>query len=541
VFQSVTLEGWSEIMVFVQKTFNVLSLFYFIPLVFIGAFFLLNLTLVVIKSKFSEEHEANKQRKRHRKYILKKISKEEQKKQQEAKVAFKKIRIKNRKIHAMKLQRRDSDNSKAESRHRKNLAKLRGNNIEAIGLDDSISKVTKDQKPESRVMTAKSLAGGNKKMRPLHAISGLHKKPKQNAMGDPITEELSNSELSMVNQNNIFYPSNLSAGGAESLNGVTKEVNVLYLKKGKKLKMEGMYGISKMQMGDGENDFGSHSDLLEAIEISGDDDQVDIGGDDVVGLKDSEVMFPLDSSLSESSKKGKKNSDSKTKAGNDKNGDGKDKDPFCISDSSYEFEEDASKLSPDKIKSNMEKKNTNYFTGTNKSSIENDVKNTAKNFLQKMGSLTRIDNGAKIKSTKISARIEGSNFGNPTVSVKNPVLKNFDIKSLLFSHLMKKAETVKKSSLFGSEAEENEETEEKNKNEDKSKIEEDIKDMEADKIVVVKKGMKIRVKGELDFDANRKTALEDILQKREPTEEIPHHPHHQKEEIKIQKTTLPPY
>ncbi len=33
---------------------------YFIPLVFIGAFFLLNLTLAVIKSKFSEEHQKKK-------------------------------------------------------------------------------------------------------------------------------------------------------------------------------------------------------------------------------------------------------------------------------------------------------------------------------------------------------------------------------------------------------------------------------------------------------------------------------------------------
>lgn len=31
---------------------------YFIPIVFIGAWFLLNLTLAVIKSKFSEEHKA---------------------------------------------------------------------------------------------------------------------------------------------------------------------------------------------------------------------------------------------------------------------------------------------------------------------------------------------------------------------------------------------------------------------------------------------------------------------------------------------------
>ena len=32
-----------------------------IPLVFIGAFFLLNLTLAVIKSKFSEEHQKKNQ------------------------------------------------------------------------------------------------------------------------------------------------------------------------------------------------------------------------------------------------------------------------------------------------------------------------------------------------------------------------------------------------------------------------------------------------------------------------------------------------
>jgi|JI10StandDraft_1071094.scaffolds.fasta_scaffold22793_7 hypothetical protein len=53
VFTSVTLEGWSEMMVMLQKTFNVLSVLYFIPLVFIGAWFLLNLTLAVIKATFT--------------------------------------------------------------------------------------------------------------------------------------------------------------------------------------------------------------------------------------------------------------------------------------------------------------------------------------------------------------------------------------------------------------------------------------------------------------------------------------------------------
>jgi hypothetical protein len=51
IFQCVTLEGWSEIMIMLQKAFNFFSFLFFIPLVFIGAFFLLNLTLAVIKSR----------------------------------------------------------------------------------------------------------------------------------------------------------------------------------------------------------------------------------------------------------------------------------------------------------------------------------------------------------------------------------------------------------------------------------------------------------------------------------------------------------
>jgi len=58
IFQSVTLEGWSVIMQMVWETYTPFSFIFFIPLVFIGAFFLLNLTLAVIKSKFSEAHDA---------------------------------------------------------------------------------------------------------------------------------------------------------------------------------------------------------------------------------------------------------------------------------------------------------------------------------------------------------------------------------------------------------------------------------------------------------------------------------------------------
>jgi len=53
VFQVVTLEGWSNIMVVLQKTFSPFVVVYFIFLIFIGTFFLLNLTLAVIKTEFT--------------------------------------------------------------------------------------------------------------------------------------------------------------------------------------------------------------------------------------------------------------------------------------------------------------------------------------------------------------------------------------------------------------------------------------------------------------------------------------------------------
>jgi hypothetical protein len=56
IFQSVTLEGWTDIMQMITWSYTFLAFLFFIPLVFIGAFFLLNLTLAVIKSKFTKEH-----------------------------------------------------------------------------------------------------------------------------------------------------------------------------------------------------------------------------------------------------------------------------------------------------------------------------------------------------------------------------------------------------------------------------------------------------------------------------------------------------
>ena len=57
VFQSVTLEGWSDLMVQMEQVFVPVVIYLFmIPLVFIGAFFLLNLTLAVINSSFNETH-----------------------------------------------------------------------------------------------------------------------------------------------------------------------------------------------------------------------------------------------------------------------------------------------------------------------------------------------------------------------------------------------------------------------------------------------------------------------------------------------------
>jgi hypothetical protein len=61
VFQCITLEGWSDIQAMMQRTFGDVVVFLFILMVLSGAFFLLNLLLAVINSKFTEAHNEHQQ------------------------------------------------------------------------------------------------------------------------------------------------------------------------------------------------------------------------------------------------------------------------------------------------------------------------------------------------------------------------------------------------------------------------------------------------------------------------------------------------
>jgi hypothetical protein len=60
VFQCTTLEGWSDIQTFYQKTYSESIWLYFVSMVFIGAFFLMNLTLAVINAAFTKSANENK-------------------------------------------------------------------------------------------------------------------------------------------------------------------------------------------------------------------------------------------------------------------------------------------------------------------------------------------------------------------------------------------------------------------------------------------------------------------------------------------------
>lgn len=60
VFQCTTLEGWSDIQTMYQKTYTPYIFVYFISMVFIGAFFLMNLTLAVINASFTKSQNAAK-------------------------------------------------------------------------------------------------------------------------------------------------------------------------------------------------------------------------------------------------------------------------------------------------------------------------------------------------------------------------------------------------------------------------------------------------------------------------------------------------
>lgn len=50
LFQSVTLEGWSIVRIDLEKGFNVGAVFFFVPVIYLGAFFFNNMTLVAMKS-----------------------------------------------------------------------------------------------------------------------------------------------------------------------------------------------------------------------------------------------------------------------------------------------------------------------------------------------------------------------------------------------------------------------------------------------------------------------------------------------------------
>ena len=54
IFQCVNIQGWSYILLCLIKTYSIYVSFYFIFIIFVGAFFLLNLTLAVIKAKFTD-------------------------------------------------------------------------------------------------------------------------------------------------------------------------------------------------------------------------------------------------------------------------------------------------------------------------------------------------------------------------------------------------------------------------------------------------------------------------------------------------------
>lgn len=50
------MEGWSDIQSMYRNAYMDIIFMYFTPLVLVGSFFLLNLTLAVINSKFTEAH-----------------------------------------------------------------------------------------------------------------------------------------------------------------------------------------------------------------------------------------------------------------------------------------------------------------------------------------------------------------------------------------------------------------------------------------------------------------------------------------------------
>jgi len=54
IFQCTTLEGWSDIQTLYQRSYGFYIWGFFVLIVFIGAFFLMNLTLAVVNASFTK-------------------------------------------------------------------------------------------------------------------------------------------------------------------------------------------------------------------------------------------------------------------------------------------------------------------------------------------------------------------------------------------------------------------------------------------------------------------------------------------------------
>lgn len=128
-FQTVTMEGWSNINEALMQTFSPFAVIYFIVLIFIGAFFLLNLTLAVVKAEFTANSHVSIGSRRVRKVtyderLIQKLDEQKldvirlMKKRQKGEVLYNKYWFKNDQLLAVEkskeLKRSESPNKKRQ-------------------------------------------------------------------------------------------------------------------------------------------------------------------------------------------------------------------------------------------------------------------------------------------------------------------------------------------------------------------------------------------------------------------------------------------
>lgn len=117
-------------MISIQKASNYLSLFFFIPLIFVGAYFLLNLFIVVLKSKFTEEQVLMKERKKNENKSEQVVSEEVLKKEENINKVYSNLKKLNEDLQMSKIGRVDSDDSYAQRRHQHNIDTLRQSQLD---------------------------------------------------------------------------------------------------------------------------------------------------------------------------------------------------------------------------------------------------------------------------------------------------------------------------------------------------------------------------------------------------------------------------